>query len=526
MSQQSSGQGIKGKGKNINTVTYVMLFMALGAMTFFGVCSPQAYQDGLVGDAGHVKGESISNKEFVRAYESHSEQLKRQYGEDYNASALRVANSVLDRLIDDRILYLEAKELGLQATDEEVVEYFDKLEFLKDKDGNFSEETFRNFLRRSQYTESALQEEVRRIISVQRLRDLINQTTFASSKAVEMDYKIAESKINVEYIKVSSDQLDMEISAEEKAEFLKQEAAQERIKAWYESHKSDYSKKEKVKARHILVGFKGSRNASSTAAKRSKADAEKRAKSLLAQVTASGANFTEIAKKETDDPSGKSNGGDLGFFTRDAMVKEFSDAAFSLAEGSISDLIESPFGYHIIKVEGKQEASETSLDDAKDSIIEKFISQDKGPKLAEQRAQNLLDALNKNESIDESLQKYGLKWEKTGDLSYTTGYIPGLGTQQDVKDAVFSLTKEKPLHDKVFKSGQNYFVLKLSEFKEADMSKLNDLKREQLAASSNFSMGYGMFLSFQKNVKEKYEKSRDIYKNPAYLAIDNPRDQE
>src|SRR5687768_14431728 len=94
------GQSKKGRGA-ASTGTYVVLLLALGAMTFFGVCTPQGPQGELTGVAGSVAGEEISNADFARAYERYSEQLRRQYGEDYNPQALRVAHQVMDQLIDD-----------------------------------------------------------------------------------------------------------------------------------------------------------------------------------------------------------------------------------------------------------------------------------------------------------------------------------------------------------------------------------------------------------------------------------------
>ena len=125
----------KGRGKNVykNSGTYTILGLALFSIAFFGVCTPQGPQF-LSGYAGSVGGEEISNVEFVRAYQSYSQQMRRRYGEGYDPVALRIAHSVLDQLIKDRILYLEAQKLGLTTNSEEIVKSLAETPVFQDKD--------------------------------------------------------------------------------------------------------------------------------------------------------------------------------------------------------------------------------------------------------------------------------------------------------------------------------------------------------------------------------------------------------
>lgn len=100
-----------------------------------------------------------------------------------------------------------------------------------------------------------------------------------------------------------------------------------------------------VTASHILVGYQG---AMRSRAERTKEDAKKRAEELLARAK-KGEDFGKLALESSDDPSAKMNQGSLGEFPRSRMVKPFADAAFAMQPGQISDLVETPFGYHIIK---------------------------------------------------------------------------------------------------------------------------------------------------------------------------------
>lgn len=136
------------------------------------------------------------------------------------------------------------------------------------------------------------------------------------------------------------------------------------IKARYEKDlESVYKEETKVRASHILFGTKGKTDAE-------KAEAKKKAEEVLAEVKKPGADFAALAQQHSDCPS-KKKGGDLDFFPREkAMVEPFAAAAFALKVGDISDIVETEFGYHIIKVTDRREANTTTLDQAKDDIRE------------------------------------------------------------------------------------------------------------------------------------------------------------
>lgn len=105
--------------------------------------------------------------------------------------------------------------------------------------------------------------------------------------------------------------------------------------------------KETVTASHILIAYQGAR-AASPSTTRSKEQAQKLAEEIAQKVKKPGANFAELAMQYTEDPSGKGNGGKLGSFERERMVKPFADAAFALAPGQTSGVVETAFGFHII----------------------------------------------------------------------------------------------------------------------------------------------------------------------------------
>lgn len=163
--------------------------------------------------------------------------------------------------------------------------------------------------------------------------------------------------------------------------------ADEEMQAYYEKNKEQYKEPEQVQASHILVTVK------SDAPQADKDAARKKIDDLLAQVKG-GKDFAEVAKANSDCPS-KEQGGDLGFFGRGAMVQPFEDTAFAMKEGEISDVIETQFGYHIIKLTGRKPEHQSSFDEVKESIQQSLKNEKTQTEIGK-----WLDALRANAKIE------------------------------------------------------------------------------------------------------------------------------
>jgi peptidyl-prolyl cis-trans isomerase C len=144
--------------------------------------------------------------------------------------------------------------------------------------------------------------------------------------------------------------------------------ADEEVQKAYEEKKDQFQEPEQIQASHILV------KVASDAKPEDKDAARKKIDDILAQAKA-GKDFAELAKANSDDPGSKDNGGDLGFFARGVVVKPFEDAAFALKEGEISDVVETQFGYHIIKLTGKKDARTVPFEEAKENLKQGLLKQ-------------------------------------------------------------------------------------------------------------------------------------------------------
>ncbi|ACH39526.1 peptidylprolyl cis-trans isomerase, PpiC-type [Citrifermentans bemidjiense Bem] len=168
----------------------------------------------------------------------------------------------------------------------------------------------------------------------------------------------------------------------------KASVSDEEVKKFYDDNLNQYFKKpESVKASHILVGT----DEKSTPEDKKKA--KEKAEALLKRLQA-GEDFAAVAKGESTCPSA-SEGGDLGEFGRGQMVPEFEEAAFKLKPGEMSGVVETKFGYHIIKVTGKQEAAAEKLENVKETIVE-FLKKQK----EQQELSNFIDELKKKAKIE------------------------------------------------------------------------------------------------------------------------------
>jgi peptidyl-prolyl cis-trans isomerase D len=213
----------------------------------------------------------------------------------------------------------------------------------------------------------------------------------------------------------------------------------EELQAYYNQHRDQYRVPEQAKVSHILIktplpGPDGKVD------EKGVAEAQKRAEDILKQIK-TGAKFEDLAKKYSEDPGSAKEGGSLGWIGKGRTVPEFEKAAFSLPKGQISDLVKSSYGFHIIRVDDRQDAHMKTLDEVKDQI-EPILKQQKAQQIAQKTADDLLQQAQK-QGLDAAAAAKGAP-VVTPDFFGRKDLVPGLGPSPQFMDAVFTTAEKSP----------------------------------------------------------------------------------
>jgi peptidyl-prolyl cis-trans isomerase C len=258
-----------------------------------------------------VNGTIITQGEFDRVLNYERRRAAQSGQQVPDAQMAKVENNILDSLIVGELLFQESKKKGIQVKPDTVTE-----QFMIIKQRFPSEAEFKKALEENNMTESKIRADIKRDMAIQQLIDK------------EVDQKV--------------------------------QITDEESKTFYDTNPQLFQQPERVKASHILIKV----DEGATAEK--KAEARKKIKEVRQKVQ-KGEDFAELAKTYSEGPSAP-RGGDLDFFGRGQMVKPFEDAAFSLKPNETSDIVETKFGYHLIKVVDKQPAKKIAYADVKDRI--------------------------------------------------------------------------------------------------------------------------------------------------------------
>jgi peptidyl-prolyl cis-trans isomerase D len=248
---------------------------------------------------------------------------------------------------------------------------------------------------------------------------------------------------------------------------------EEQMKDYYEANQEKFKEPEKVKARHILLKIDQPKK---------EAEIKKKAMEIYKKAK-EGADFAKLASQHSQDPKTKEKGGDLGYFPRGVMVKEFEDVAFGLKPGEISEPIKTQFGFHIIKVEDKKEEGIKDFDSAKPEIT-KILTEQAAFEKAYEEAMRFVDGISPNMDLGQYAASKGLKLITTNLISRKDKF-PIQGLQEKQIDHLFSLG-ENEVSD-VLTVQNRYYVFKAiekvashnAEFEEVKDQVNQDLKTQK-----------------------------------------------
>lgn len=390
-----------------------------------------------------VDGATISIQEYRNAMQSLRDRFQKENPKDIGAlDSPEVKQSVLDRLINTRLLNAEVVNSNFKVSNEQLAQFITSLPEFQ-QGGKFSQEVYDKLLSQNQMTPSQFEKKMRGELLLQQVRDGIPGLAF-SAKAVEdavlnvehqqREVTVAEiktadfiSQVNVDPSEVQAyynkHKDKFKVPEQVKLEFVmlsastlipKMQTTEEEAKKFYDENASKFQGGEQRHASHILIGV------GATATAEAKAEAKKKAEKVLAEVKKNPGKFAELAKKYSQDPGSAEKGGDLGTFGRGSMVKPFEDATFSLKVGDVSGLVQSDFGYHIIKLT-EIVGQGQGFEGLKSEIRAEIMYQKALVKFSEQAEAFSASVYEQSTSLKPVADAYGVPVQKTEWLSYADG---------------------------------------------------------------------------------------------------------
>lgn len=425
------------------------LFLVIALVfVFFGIGS--FGDDAQVQIIVTVDDEPITLQEFQRAYRNVETNYREVYKERFTPELARQMNlrqQTLDQLVDTKLLAKEARRIGFRASDEDVRQEIAASPTFHSY-GSFSPDRYRRLLRYLRMTPQEFEEQQRNRLVIERFQKFIDGSIRATDYEVEELFRFEQEQVNLAFLKIASaDLVDLVTITEQQVrefytnntesfripervrlhyvsyapEDFEAEASvsEDEVLDFYNAHKSErFTEEKQVQARHILFSL-----ADGISDER-KADTRSTAQGILERAR-QGEDFAALAEEYSQDTGTASDGGDLGFFGRGRMVRPFEEAAFGMEVGQVSDLVETTFGFHIIKVEAIQPGCIKPLEEVTDTVTEE-LQERKSRAVAEKRARGDRKNIADGTTLLQFAESVGLEAKETP-LVNQNETIPGLG---------------------------------------------------------------------------------------------------
>lgn len=479
--------------RHSRSIIIKLLYVAL--ILSFVVWGFSSYQgkDDLI--AVRVNSEDILFQDYQRTYDNlvnyYKENLKDAFNDELILK-LNLKKQALDSLINRILLMEEAKRQKLKVDKNELAARIQSTPAFQ-KDGRFDKDTYLKMLSYYRIKPGDYEEEQRGQILISRVEEIINNGAVISDEEVLKSYKKEKTQVNLEFVKITSNDLRKNIDATDKeirdyfashmGEFTIPEKfklgyalfdpqafvneitlTKEDYEDYYKSFIDDFTIPAKVRASHILVR---------PGADNDKDKAKAKALELLAKVR-EGEDFSKLAMQFSEDTVSAKKGGDLGFFGKGEMVEPVEAAAFSLEKGEISDLVETVFGFHIIKVTDFVEEKTKPLAEVKGEI-KRNLESEISAEFAEGRAEDLYYGVLKGKSLEELAREEKVPY-KTTDL-FTLSNIPP--ETAELKEVIHTASTMEPgWIGRPVEAGKKLYILTLIGKEEPREPTLDEVKGE------------------------------------------------
>jgi peptidyl-prolyl cis-trans isomerase D len=463
-----------------------------------------------------VEGHEITAGEFRRTYQAQLQAYRSAYGANMNDQLLKqlgIEQQILQQMVDERAALAEADRLGIDVSDEEVRQRILAMPAFQENGGFIGEQRYQQLLRmqRPPMMPSEFETNVRRGLTVEKLRASLTDWLAVAEKELEEEYRRRNDKVKLAVVSLSADSFRTQATASDtdvagyfeghkdafkipekrKIRYLLIDVEAIRAKVVvpaadvekaYNSSIEQYTTPEQVRASHILLKTEGKDDAAVKA----------KAAEILKQAKA-GADFAELAKKNSEDDQSAKNGGDLDYFGRGRMVPEFDQAVFTMQPGQISELVKTQYGYHVIKLVDKKNAATRPLAEVRQQLNDQ-LAYERAQSQAADLASKLEKQITKAADLDKTAKDEGLTVQESGFFARDEPIL-GLGPAPEAANKAFEMKQGDvagPLRASrgfVFETlveKQDPYVPKLDEVKdrvkdEVIKQKARDLSKQKAA---------------------------------------------
>lgn len=512
-----------------NTNNWLMIGVFI-AITFVFVFTFGSWGGGNISGelpiAATVNGEVIPMSQFRVQY-AQTFRTQTMFRPGFSADKAReegLDQQVVDRLIRTELLAQAAAARGLVISDDELATQVQERFFGKEK--AFDVEEYKRLVNGVyNTTEARFEQQLRKELLAQRMEEVLGAAQHVSENELKDSFTSKNDRAELEFLRIDPAFFKAAVADPTPAEVTTWVAANKpKVEAFYNEHINRYRQSKKVNARHILIKVKD------TAPDEEKKAAREKIEAALKRVKG-GEDFAKVAEEISEDSS-KSQGGSLGEFGEGAMVKPFEEAAFKLEKGQISDVVETRFGYHVIKVEDVVPPTKKELAEVENEIGRQLV-RDEAQKI---QARTLADAalveLKAGKTFAEltdarivkpvvdgtpppaDTDPFAPKIDSTGLFAKSARAIPRIGNAPAVMDLAFGgLTTEKPLHETVLEVNNRFFIVRLKSREQPDMEKFN-AEKDAIEQSLLAGRRQAVVETFANGLKEKAR----IEKNPKLLS--------
>ena len=446
-----------------------------------------------------VGDQEISQSQFQRAYQQRYQQLAAMLGERFSPDMIdqqRFQVSVMEDLINEYMLRQFTRDAGYRIPDAALFDFIKSVPAFQE-DGRFSTEAYKRALANQGLSPASWEERLRSSLEIEQMRRGILESAFVTPAEAQLARRIEQQQRYLSYVRFKATDYtdavtvtDEEIQAwyeENRARFMAPERvklayldldadklapgeapAQEVLKAVYEAERDTrFTIPEERRASHILIKFGSDKEA-----------ARKRLQAIRDAI-AGGADFAEQARQHSEDPGSREQGGSLGWIRRGQMVESFEQVLFSLGPGELSPIVETEYGWHLIRVDEIRPATVKPFDDpsVQRELLEMYRAREAERRFAELAEQLEQVSFESPDSLQPAAEATGLTVQTTDWFGRSGG--TGIAANDEVREAAFSATVMDGENSRPISLGPHRLVVvRQAQYEPARQRELSEVRTE------------------------------------------------